>query len=125
MVNISRKYLSENLKADAWRRFRQEIGRGSRLETALKKIFTPKEIVMIEKRLAILVTLDKGNSYLDIRRLLDVSPGTISFIKQGFKRYKRILKSSHKPITRFVGAKRVRRKFPRYKGTRGFGLSEW
>lgn len=117
--------MEDNLKGEAWRKLRKEMHQARNLEETLKKFFTPSEVVMIEKRLAILVMLEKGNSYLDIRHVLDVSPGTISFIKQGFKRCKRELKSSRKFISVLAGPKKTRRKFPRYKGSRGFGLSEW
>ena len=124
MVNVSRKYLREDIKAEVWRRLKEEISKNKDLEKIFKKFFTPSEIIMIEKRLAILVMLDSKSGYLEIRRLLDVSPGTVSFIKQGFKIKKRPIKKS-KWLIPIGKIKESGRKFPRYKGSRGFGLSEW
>ena len=122
MVNINKKYLDENLRKEVWRKFKLDIEKGRDLENIFKKYFTPSEFVMIEKRLAILTLLERGDSYLEIRHKLDVSPGTISFIKQGFKKNKKAVKSSVNKIRYEV---KRRRTYPRYKGTRGFGLADW
>ncbi len=121
MVNINRKYLDENLRSEAWRKFKLNIERGKDFDV-FKKYFTSSELVMIEKRLAILILLERGDSYLEIRHRLDVSPGTISFIKQGFKKNKKVFKSS---VNKIRYKMKRRRTYPRYKGTRGFGLAEW
>lgn len=124
MVNISKKYLDENLKSAAWQKFETQIRKSINTEAVFRQFFTEKEIKMIEKRLAILVMLERGNSYLAIRHSLDVSPATISFIKHGFKKKARKSKviSGARLSSR---TNKRRRKFPRYKGTRGLGLAEW
>ena len=89
MVNVSKKYLNESLRQDIWREFKLRINSNKSPEETLRKYFTPDEIVMIEKRLAIDLLLKEGNSYREIGRKIDVSPATISYIKQGFKINKR------------------------------------
>jgi len=116
--------LEENLKRDAWHKLAEKIKVSKNIKEVLRKVFTPSEVIMIEKRLAILAMLKSGNSYLAIRRAIDVSPGTISFIKHGFKINKREPKTVGK-LDSISNQMRKRRKFPRYKGTRGLGLAEW
>ena len=102
---------------------KSEITSAGNLENALKKYLSPTEIAVLEKRLAITVMLEKKRSYLDIRRELDASPSTVSYVKQGFKINKKL------PRVRTVlvveSENRRKRKFQRYKGTGGFGLAEW
>jgi len=120
MVNINKKNLDEKLKNEAWTIFREAISKTVDTTEVLKKFFTPNELAMIENRLAILALLKRKRSYLSIRRELDVSSNTISFIKHGFA-------IQHRPKRACPSASgsRSRKKFPRYKGSRGFGLAEW
>lgn len=54
-------------------------------EKAMRQFLSPSEIIMIEKRLAILELLDQGIKYSDIKEIIDVSGTTISFVRKGFK----------------------------------------
>lgn len=124
MVNISKKYLDARLKNQVWKNLLADIQESKEITEILKKILTAKEIIMLEKRLAILEMLRRGESYRTIRHDLDVSPATISFVKNGFIKNKRNTRLTYK--SNFIFKKtRGRKKFPRYKGTRGFGLAEW
>jgi len=124
MVNVNKKYLGEDQKAEAWRKFESKIKRGGDIKRVLGKYLSPDELVVFEKRLAIISMLEQGKTYLDIRHKLDASPGTVSFVKQGFKINKKTYKKADTSPIRESKHKR-KRKFPRYKGTGGFGFAEW
>ncbi|TSA44545.1 hypothetical protein D4R51_03530 [bacterium] len=84
MVHVSKKYLEAELKKSAWKNFRKAIkdsGSNEAFLVNLKKFLTPTEIIMLEKRLAIPVLLERGLSYRSIGEIIDVSPNTISFVK--------------------------------------------
>ncbi|MCX6702424.1 MAG: helix-turn-helix domain-containing protein [Candidatus Wolfebacteria bacterium] len=123
MVNVNKKYLGRSLNEESWQKFESELKRGGNVKKLLTKYLSPDEFAVFEKRLAIISLLEKGKTYLEIRRELDASPSTVSFVRQGFKinkKPKKIIKPSEiklKPDHK--------RKFPRYKGVRGFGFSEW
>lgn len=123
MVNVNKKYLGEDQKEEAWRKFESKIKKGSDIKRVLGKYLSPDEFAVFEKRLAIISMLEQGKTYLDIRHKLDASPGTVSFVKQGFKINKKTYKAPVSPIRE--SKPKQKRKFPRYKGTRGFGFSEW
>jgi len=98
MVNITKIYLEEKLKKEIKGEFLKEIKKvksESELEIFLSKIFTPSEIIMIEKRIGVPYLLKKGLTYRKIGLDLDISLSTISFIKKGFK----------KPVKRSVDKK--------------------
>lgn len=119
MANVRKNFFNEKLKDKAWLLFREEVAASKDAASCFKKYFTPREIDRIEKRLAILALLQQGRSYLSIRRELDVSPGTISFVKHGFKIDRRLQRE-----TSCLEKSRRRRKLPRYKGSRGLELAE-
>ncbi|MBI5401479.1 hypothetical protein HZB05_01465 [Candidatus Wolfebacteria bacterium] len=99
MVNITKKYLEEKLKAEIWDKFLKEIRQiksESDLRNLCEKLFTPSEIIMIEKRLGIRHLLAKGLRYREIGEILDVMPKTISFTKKGFKKYPKIKRKEDK-----------------------------
>lgn len=123
MVNVNKKYLGEDQKEGAWRKFESKIKGSGNIKRALGKYLSPDEFAVFEKRLAIISMLEQGKTYLDIRYKLDASPSTVSFVKQGFKINKKTYKVSVSPIREFKH--KQKKKFPRYKGTRGFGFSEW
>lgn len=84
MVRVSKKYLDSELKKRSWQRFLEMLESSKspeKLATRIGKFLTPSEIVMLEKRLAIPILLDRRMSYREIGRMIDVTPGTISFVK--------------------------------------------
>lgn len=88
MVNISKKYLEENLKREIWKEFLKEIRKiksEKELNCFLSKFFTSAEIIMIEKRIGVPYLLKKGLTWREIALELDISLSSISFIKKGFK----------------------------------------
>jgi uncharacterized protein YerC len=98
MVNITKIYLEEKLKKEIRDELLKEIKKvksEKELEIFLSKIFTPAEIIMIEKRIGVPYLLKKGLTYRKICLDLDISLSTISFIKKGFK----------KPVKRNVNKK--------------------
>lgn len=88
MVNVNRKYLKNDLIDSSWREFIKGIKNARSPEEAralFNKFFSSAEQVALEKRLAILSLSKRGFSHREIGRILDVSPTTVSFIKNGFK----------------------------------------
>lgn len=89
MVNVSKKYLEKRLKNRIWGDLLKQIKQAKSTD-GLEKIFsrklTPKEMTMIEKRLAIDFLLRQGVRHNEIKRRLDVSSHTISFVKNGLQR---------------------------------------
>ncbi len=119
MVNVSKKYLDEKLKAEIWNRFVKEISlvkSEKQAEQFLKKLFTSSEIIMLEKRLATMILIDKGLKYRDISNLIDVAPATIAFIKSGFKKKSVKTRKNSSTLKFKTSPKFKRRKFPAYKG---------
>ena len=99
MVNISKKYLEENLKLEIWNKFLKSVNRVKSVKEliqVLEKNFTKSELVMLEKRLGIIYLLEKGFKYREIEEILDVMPTTISFLKKGFKNSVKIVKKNKK-----------------------------
>jgi len=87
MVNVSKTQFGQELRKKAWQRFYKLVKRSPSEETFVKNLaalFTSSEITMIEKRIAIPLLLTRGLSYREIRRAIDVSPATISFVKHQF-----------------------------------------
>ena len=120
MVHISRKYLEENLKRTIINQLIKEV-RGvesqEQLSRFLNKLFTPSEIVMLEKRLAIMHLIRSELKYQEIARMIDVSSSTISFVKSGFTK-KPTVKKQYSPMPRSRTLKKnVFSRFPSYKGT--------
>ncbi len=89
MVNVSKKYLEEKLKNRAWGDLLKQVKTTksiSDFENILAKRLTSKELIMLEKRLAIDSLLRAGVRHNKIKRILDVSSHTITFVKRNLKR---------------------------------------
>lgn len=87
MVCINKTQFPKKLRDEVWKGLWSLIQNSSSPESfqeKMKSIFTPTEIIMIEKRIAIPLLLKKGLTYREIGRLIDVSPTTINFIKHHF-----------------------------------------
>ncbi len=65
-----------------------------RVESFISDFLTPTEKIMLTKRLAIFVMLAKGYTYIDIRRILRVSPSTVA----GASRYYKYLGKGSKDV---------------------------
>ncbi len=84
MVNVSKKYLTKELREKAWGRFLEKIQTAKSTDALivnLRTFFTQSEIIMLEKRLAIPILVEQKTSYREMRKILDVSSNTISFVK--------------------------------------------
>lgn len=89
MVNVSKKYLNKKLKDKIWGEFLGQIKKAKSpadFEYILARRLTPKELVMLEKRLAVDYLLHAGVRHNEIKRILDVSSHTISSVKRKLKR---------------------------------------
>ena len=89
MVNVSKKYLDKKLKdkilGELLSQIRKSKSAGD-FESILADRLTPKELTMLEKRLAIDHLLATGVRNNKIKRILDVSSHTITFVKKKLKR---------------------------------------
>lgn len=93
MTNVNKKYVPRELREKAWGLFREIIGKsrsGKDILANLDKLLTPSEITLIEKRLLISILLERGLSYREISKALDVTRVTISFVKHNLKRTPRV-----------------------------------
>ncbi len=121
MVHVSKKYLDEDLKIKIEARLLERIKRVKsrpQLKQLLEELFTPSELVMLEKRLAISYLVEQKLPYKKMREILDVSPGTISFVKGGFKKKSaknKKISSQTSPVLK-ASPRFIKRKFPTYKG---------
>jgi len=93
MVRVNKKYIEQELRDEAWRRFDDAL-RGSKSEKELvanlHRFLTESEIVQLEKRLLIPVLLERKKSYRAIGEAIDVTRTTISFVKNSLKRKPRV-----------------------------------
>lgn len=86
MVRVNKNRLKGELKKAAWQRFARLVGNARNedaLLVALRAVLSPSEIIALEKRLAILLLLERGKSYQEIGRVLNVTSVTISAVKRG------------------------------------------
>lgn len=89
MVNVSKKYLDKKLKDKIWGELLGQIKKSKSVgnfENILTQRLTPKELVILEKRLAIDHLLRVGIRHNEIKRILDVSSHTITFVKKKLQR---------------------------------------
>jgi len=89
MVNVSKKYLDTALKDKAWKILLNDLRAchsGKQLEKIISRWLSEKEIVMLEKRLAIKALLMSGVRHNEIKRILDISSHTITAVKTKIKK---------------------------------------
>lgn len=89
MVNVSKKYLDKKLKDKIWGELLSQAKKSKSagdFESVLTGRLTPKELTILEKRLAIDYLLRAGVRHNEIKRIIDVSSHTISFVKRKLKR---------------------------------------
>ena len=87
MSTTSKKYFDKKFKTEIWSRFIKNIAAiksEKDLHNILSKLFTPQELIMMEKRLAILHLLNIGKSYRQISEIADIHYDTISFVKNQY-----------------------------------------
>lgn len=91
MVNVSKKYLKNDLINSSWNGFIKEIKNArnqEEIKALFNKFFSSTEQIALEKRLAIVFLSKQGLRHREIGRILDVSPTTVGFVKRGFLKYK-------------------------------------
>lgn len=118
MTRSSKKYFGENFKKSVWNLFlfeAKKLKSENDVEKFLGKFFTADEKNCLEKRLAIMSMLRQDNTYKKISEEVDVTPATISFVKNGLKRKK----SVKRKWSEGKYEKRASRKpnFPTYRGS--------
>lgn len=89
MVNVSKTQFPPELRKEVWGKFWRIVKTSPSPEALMKNLsvfLSSNEISMLEKRLAILLLLEKGVSYREIGKTIDVSRSTISFVKSNFIR---------------------------------------
>jgi hypothetical protein len=85
MVNVSKKRLPAKLKDRAWRILLDGLKRcrsGRQAGKIAARWLSEKELVILEKRLAIKVLADTGMRHNEIKRIIDVSSHTITAVKR-------------------------------------------
>jgi uncharacterized protein YerC len=118
MANVNKKYLEKDLKDAARKEFFKEIKKVKShrdLKAVMEKFFSPTEQIIIEKRLMILYLLNQGLSYRKIGNILDVPCSTISFVKNGFTRKKRINRRWQSDEIKKIETRKSYSKFPKYR----------
>jgi uncharacterized protein YerC len=118
MANVNKKYLEKDLKDAARKEFFKKIRKVEShrdLKAVMEKFFSPTEQIIIEKRLMILYLLNQGLSYRKIGNILDVPCSTISFVKNGFTRKKRINRRWQSDEVKKIETRKSYSKFPKYR----------
>ncbi len=122
MVNVSKKYLKNDLINSSWDSFIKEIKNAKNREEIIalfRKFFSSAEQIAFEKRLAIIFLSKQGLRHREIGRILDVSPTTVGFVKRGFKNKERIIRKEnlkYVSATREIKTGKSSSRFPTYKG---------
>jgi uncharacterized protein YerC len=63
------------------------LGNDKEIADLMDNLFTQTERLMVAKRLAIAMLLEKGLTYPEISQILKVSSATISFVRNGVMKY--------------------------------------
>ena len=95
MSATSKKYFDEDFKNKIWGEFLKEISgvkSKNRLLEILGGALTQKELILLEKRLAVKSLLKDGLSYRKIAEAADVCLDTVGFVKKGLKKSPKIPK---------------------------------
>ena len=93
MSKTSRKNFDGEFRKEIWKVFWTEIARARKTGPAgfLSRFLTEEERIVLEKRLAALYFLKRGESLRETGKKADVAKKTVIFIKRGLKQlnYKR------------------------------------
>ena len=93
MSATSKKYFDADFKKKIWGEFLKEISGAkskNRLVEILGEALTQKELILLEKRLAVKFLLKRDLSYRKIAEIADVCLDTVGFVKKGLKKSARI-----------------------------------
>ena len=108
MPHVSRKKLKKKVFIKIGEQLSDTIAKANsarELKWIFKELVTPTERIMLAKRLAIILMLEKGYSFDIIQKTLKVTPQTIV-------RFWKISKqSSYKPIIKEISTDKTRRNF--------------
>ena len=122
MVNVSKKYLKNDLISSSWNGFIKEIKNArnqEEIKALFNKFFSSAEQIALEKRLAIIFLSKQGFSHREIGRILDVSPTTVGFVKRGFKDKEKIIRKENLKYVSAIRETKIGKsssRFPTYKG---------
>ena len=108
MPHVSRKKLKKKVFIKIGEQLSDTIAKANsaqELKWIFKELVTPTERIMLAKRLAIILMLERGYSFDIIQKTLKVTPQTIV-------RFWKISKqSSYKPILKEISAGKIKRNF--------------
>ena len=88
MPQVSKYPLSNNTERRLYQLFWEtisELKESSKAEEFFNDLLSPTEKIMLSKRLAVVIMLQKGYGYSTIRSTLKVSPGTIGSVSAWLK----------------------------------------
>lgn len=87
MPKTSRKNFNGDLRKEIWKDFWIETEKSKKSGPAdfLSKFLTEEEITTLEKRLAAIHFLKRGDSLREVSKKTDLSKRTVIFIKRGLK----------------------------------------
>ena len=108
MPHVSKKKLKKKIFIKIGEQLSDTIAKANsarELRWVFKELITPTERIMLAKRLAIMLMLEKGYSFNIIQRTLKVTPQTIV-------RFWKITKqSSYKPVIKEISANKTKSSF--------------
>ncbi len=119
MVNLNKGFLIKGMKEKSWKELFIVIKKAKsakELESVLAKWLTDAEKGLLEKRVAIDLLLREGVGHNEIKRRLDVSSQTVSFVKRGLTRPSKKKMESGKLKAEFKKPKKQFHRFPSYTG---------
>jgi hypothetical protein len=89
MPKTAKRHFDANLKEKIWGIFWRELDKSSphvRTDVHLKRFLTENEITILEKRLAALYWLNRGESLRETSRKSGLAKKTVIALKHGFRR---------------------------------------
>lgn len=89
MVRINKTQFPPALRKEVWGKVFKIAEKSSspeKLSHNFASFLTSSELALLEKRIATLLLLEKGKSYREIGRIIDVTRSTVSYIKHRFIR---------------------------------------
>ena len=89
MSQTGKKYFPGDFKKSIWGNFIKNLKSADsekEILSILNRVLSPQERINMEKRLAIIYLLAKGDSYRKISEIVDTHYSTISSVKREFKK---------------------------------------
>jgi len=120
MVNINKGFLVEGIKERTWEELFKTVKKArsaKELKNILSKWLSADEKSLLEKRIAIGLLFEQGVRHNEIKRKLDASSATVSFVKRGLVKPPKRKKELGRLTARdFKKPKKEFHRFPAYTG---------